>query len=118
MQRKAESLRRRGIGSIIGSKFVPNARRTCKMLLARTLGKTQQAISHRLKLLGMFQKQGNWVRYELTPRNVERRFSTFEMLLVRHKRNGFLHRIVTGDEKWIHYDNPKRKTSWGPPGHA
>lgn len=40
------------------------------------------------------------------------------MLLARHKRKGFLHRIVTGDEKWIHYDNPKRKKSWGPPGHA
>ena len=30
----------------------------------------------------------------------------------------FLHRIVTGDEKWIHYDNPKRRNSWGKPGHA
>ncbi|KAM0729387.1 Mariner Mos1 transposase [Formica fusca] len=40
------------------------------------------------------------------------------MLLARHKRKGFLHRIVTGDKKWIHYDNPKRKKSWGPPGHA
>jgi len=34
------------------------------------------------------------------------------------KRKGFLHRIVTGDEKWIHYDNPKKRKSWGPPGHA
>ena len=31
------------------------------------------------------------------------------MLLVRHKKKSFLHRVVTGDEKWIHYDNPKRK---------
>ena len=67
--------------------------------LALTLGATQQAISHRLKSLGMIQKQGNWVPYELKPRNVERRFSICEMLLVRHKRKGFLHRIVTGDEK-------------------
>jgi len=28
-----------------------------------------------------------------------------------------LHRIVTDDEKWIHYDNSKKKKSWGP-GHA
>ena len=42
-------------------------------------------------------------------------FFTCEMLLARHKRKGFLHRIVTGGEKWIHYD--KRK-SWGSPGHA
>ena len=30
----------------------------------------------------------------------------------------FLHRIVTGDENWIHYDNPKRTKSWAKPGHA
>lgn len=41
-----------------------------------------------------------------------------EQLLARYKRKSFLHRIVTGDEKWIHYDNPKRKKSWGLPGHA
>jgi len=67
--------------------------------LALTLGVTQQTISYRLKLLGMIQKQGNWVPYELKPRNVERRFFTCEMLLARHKRKSFLHRIVTGDEK-------------------
>ena len=38
--------------------------------------------------------------------------------ILRKNRNFFLHRIVTGDEKWIHYDNPKRKESWWPPGHA
>jgi len=44
----------------------------------------------------MIQKQGNWVPYELKPRNVGRRFFTCEMLLARHKRKGFLHHIVTG----------------------
>ena len=78
----------------------------------------QPAISHRLKSLGMIQKQGNWVQYELTPRNVECRFFTCEMLLAWHKRKGFLHRIVTGDEKWIRYDNTKKKKSWGPSGRA
>ena len=34
------------------------------------------------------------------------------------KRKGFRHLIATGDENWIHYDNPTRKKSWGPPGHA
>jgi len=90
---------------------VPNAK------LALRLGVTQQTISYRLKSLGMIQKQGNWVPYELKPRNIERRFFTCEMLLARHKRKGLLHRIVT-DEKWIHYDNPKKRKSWGSPGHA
>lgn len=31
--------------------------------------------------------------------------------LARYKRKSFLHRIVTGDEKWIYFENPKRKRS-------
>jgi len=27
-----------------------------------------------------------------------------------------LHHIVTGDEKWIFFENPKRKKSWVDPG--
>ena len=29
-----------------------------------------------------------------------------------NNKKSFLHRIVTDDEKWIHYDNPKRKKSY------
>jgi len=86
--------------------------------LALTLGMTQQTISYRLKSLRMIQKQGNWIPYELKPRNIERRFFMCEMLLARHKRKSFLHRIVIGDEKWILYDNAKKRKSWGPLGHA
>jgi len=86
--------------------------------LALSLEVTQQNISLRLKAMGMIQKEGHWVPYELKPRDIERRFFVSEQLLNRQKRKGFLHRIVTGDEKWIHYDNPKRRKSWGKPGHA
>jgi len=71
---------------------------------------TQQAISKCLKAMGMIQKQGNWVPYELKPRDVERRLCG-EQLLERQRRKGFLYHIVTGDEKWIHYDYPKRRKS-------
>ena len=77
--------------------------------LAGSLGVTQQAISKRLKAIGMIQKQGNWVPYDLKPRNVERRLFACEQLLERQRRKGFLHRIVTGDENWFHYVNPKRR---------
>ena len=33
-------------------------------------------------------------------------------------RKGFLHRIVTEDEKLIHYENLKRKASWIKPGET
>ncbi|KYM81653.1 Major facilitator superfamily domain-containing protein 6, partial [Atta colombica] len=44
--------------------------------LARSWGVTQQAISKRLKAMGMIQKQENWVPYELKPRDVERRHAS------------------------------------------
>lgn len=30
----------------------------------------------------------------------------------------FLHQIVMGDKRWMHYDNPKRKKLYGKPSHA
>ena len=84
--------------------------------LAESLGVTQAAISKRLKAAGYIQKQGNWVPHELKPRDVERWFYMSEMLLERHKKKSFLHRIVTGGEKSIHYDNPKRNKSYVKPG--
>ena len=66
----------------------------------------------------MIQKQGNWVPYELKPKDVERRFFACEQLLQRQNRKGVSHRIVTGNDKWVHYDNPKRRKSWGMPRHA
>ena len=68
--------------------------------------------------MGMIQKIGNWVPYELKPRDFKRRFFACEELLQRQNRKGFLHRIVIGDEKWVHYDNFKRRKSWGVPGNA
>jgi [histone H3]-lysine36 N-dimethyltransferase SETMAR len=93
---------------------------SCQTLqeLSESLGVVVSTVLRRLKAMGMIQKQGIWVPYELKPRDVERRFCMCEQLLQRHKRKGFLHRIITGDEKWIHYNNLKRKKSWGPPGHA
>ncbi|EGI70647.1 Mariner Mos1 transposase [Acromyrmex echinatior] len=67
--------------------------------LARSLGVTRPAISKRLKAMGMIQKQGNWMPYELKPRDVEWRLFACEQLFERQRRKGFLHRIVTGDEK-------------------
>ena len=47
---------------------------------------------------------------------MERRKNTCEILLERYRKKSFLHRIVTGDEKWIFFENPKRKKSWVDPG--
>ncbi|KAG5321119.1 MOS1T transposase, partial [Pseudoatta argentina] len=63
--------------------------------LGKILQVDESTVSKRLKGLGMIQKQGHWVPYELKPRDVERRFGTCELLLQRQKRKGFL--TITGD---------------------
>jgi len=68
--------------------------------------------------MGMIQKQANWMPYKLKPRDVERRFFTCEQLIQRQQRKNFLHRIVTGDEKWIFYDNSKKKKYYTKPSQS
>lgn len=90
--------------------------RQTEQMLAEQLNVTQQCISQRIHALGLVQKLGNWVPHELKERDIERRKTICELLLQRQQRKGFLHRIITGDEKWIRYDNPKRKPAWVKPG--
>jgi len=86
--------------------------------LAGSLGMTQQTISKSLKVLEITQVQVNWVSYDLKPRDVEQRLFAYEQLLERQKRKGFLHRIVTEAETWVHYDKPKCRKSYGFSGNA
>lgn len=85
-------------------------------MLAEALNVTQQSISNRLHAIGKIRKTGKWVPHQLTERQQENRKTICEMLLKRHERKSFLYRIVTGDEKWIYFENPKRKHSWVSPG--
>ncbi|GFW37561.1 histone-lysine N-methyltransferase SETMAR [Trichonephila clavipes] len=39
-------------------------------------------------------------------------FSQRESLLKRHENDPFLKHIITGNEKWVVYNNVKRKRSW------
>lgn len=43
------------------------------------------------------------------------RFCMSEVLLKRVKKKSFLHRIVIGNENWIHYDAPNSKKSYVKP---
>jgi len=52
-----------------------------------------------------------WVPRQLTAELKERRVDACQELLKRFevKRDGFLGRIVTGDETWVHYHQPETK---------
>lgn len=79
--------------------------------LPSVLGVKSQAISRPLNALGVVQRQGTWVSYELKLRDIERRFFAFEQLHQRQKGKGFVHCIPTGGRRWIQYSNPKRTES-------
>jgi len=86
--------------------------------LAKALNVSQETISRRLRAMGKINKLCKWVPHDLNERHMENRKVTCEMLLQRHERKSFLYRIVTGDEKLIYFENPKRKKSWLSPGEA
>lgn len=84
--------------------------------LSKSLNVSQSSISRRLKAMGKIYKVGRWVPHDLKPKDMERRKVTSEILLARQKRKGFLYRIITGDEKWIYFENPKRRKVICDPG--
>jgi len=69
--------------------------------LAEQLEVSKWTISDLLKAIGKFQKEGKWAPYELNERQQENQKTISEMLLARYKKTSILHRIVTGDKKWI-----------------
>lgn len=80
--------------------------------LAEKLNVDRTTVCRRLKAMGMILKVGRWVPHDLTETQKENRKTTCEILHARYKKKSFLHRIVTGDEKWIYFENPKRKKSY------
>jgi len=59
--------------------------------------------------------EGKWIPHELSEDNKNRRRDTTLTLLSKFRKKDFLHKIITGDKKWILYDNPKRRKSWVDP---
>ncbi|GFY35602.1 mariner Mos1 transposase [Trichonephila clavipes] len=84
--------------------------------LAEQLNVDQSTVSRRLKAMGKIIKIGRLIPHELTDRQQENRNILCEMLLASYKRKSCLHRIVTGDEKWLYFENPKRNRSYVDPG--
>lgn len=80
--------------------------------LAITLGVNQSTVLRRLHVMGKIQKTGKWVPHKMTEINVLQRLNTCSFLKSRFKKKDFLHKIVTGDEKWVYFDNPVNEKQW------
>jgi len=59
--------------------------------------------------MGKVQIETRWVPHKLIERQKCDRMNICISLLGHHRKKYFLWRIVTGDEKWVCYENPVRK---------
>ncbi|XP_012061732.1 PREDICTED: histone-lysine N-methyltransferase SETMAR-like [Atta cephalotes] len=53
-----------------------------------------------------------WVPHELKEIHLTNRMNVCDQLIKREENDPFLKRMITGDEKWIVYNNVSRKRSW------
>ena len=62
--------------------------------------------------LGLVKKLDIWIPHELKEIHLTKRINACDLHLKRNEFDPFLKRIITGDEKWIVYNNAVRKRSW------
>jgi [histone H3]-lysine36 N-dimethyltransferase SETMAR len=80
--------------------------------IMRSLGIGAMAVNEIIHdRLGFSKVCARWVPRQLTPDNKETRFNICADLCERYSNegDGFLHRIITGDETWIHQFEPESK---------
>ncbi|KAL9922417.1 histone-lysine N-methyltransferase SETMAR-like [Glossina fuscipes fuscipes] len=80
--------------------------------VARELNIDHKTVLNHLHKAGYTKKLDVWLPHELSMKNLIDRISISESLLKRNEIDPFLERLITGDQKWITYDNKKRKRSW------
>ena len=78
--------------------------------LAELLKISKSAVHEHLQKLGFVSRLDVWVPHKLTEKVLsDRVFPAFRS----SKESPVLKWLITGDEKWIMYDNVQRKRSWG-----
>ncbi|XP_029679587.1 histone-lysine N-methyltransferase SETMAR-like [Formica exsecta] len=80
--------------------------------IAETLKISQKSVHVHLKKLGYVSKLDIWIPHELKEVHLTARINICDMLMKREENDPFLKRMITGDEKWIVYNNVERKRSW------
>ena len=76
----------------------------------------QTTIGKRLHAMGKIQKLGKWVPHQMNENQLNARTTACRKHLAEHNKHSFLSQIINGDEKWVYYENPKRKASYFDPG--
>ncbi|GFT87857.1 histone-lysine N-methyltransferase SETMAR [Trichonephila clavipes] len=77
-----------------------------------------KAVLNHLRKVGFKKKLDVWVPHPLTPKNMMDLVSIYETLIKRKEIDPFIKWMVTGEEKWVTYDNIVRKRSWSKRGEV
>ncbi|GFV02475.1 histone-lysine N-methyltransferase SETMAR [Trichonephila clavipes] len=80
--------------------------------IAQELKIDRETVLSHLRKVGFRKKLDVWVPHQLTSKSIMDRISICEALAKWNEINPFLKRVVTGNEKWVTYDNIWRKRWW------
>lgn len=86
--------------------------------LATILNCNQSTVFRNLIAIGKRNLQGQWVPHCLTEAQQAARVRVCAELLQMYKTANFLDKIITGDEKWIVYNNVQRTKEWRSSGQS
>lgn len=98
--------------------IVESDRHVTTRSIAKDLKINQKTVWNHLRKAGLTKKLGVWVPHKLSQRNLLDRIDACDSLLKRNEFDPFLKRMVTGDEKWVTYENIRRHKSWCRRGEA
>lgn len=98
--------------------IIENNPRLTTREIALKMNVSHSTVARHLHRLGMVSRYDVWTPHALSPANLLDRVSTCVALNARQNLEPFLHRFVTGDEKWIVYNNVIRRKHWGIPGQT
>ncbi|XP_020298171.1 histone-lysine N-methyltransferase SETMAR-like, partial [Pseudomyrmex gracilis] len=93
-------------------KIIEQDRHISSHEIGKQLNIDHKTVLNHLQNAGYKKNLDVWVPHDLTVKNLMDRFSICESLLKRNDIEPFLKRLITGNEKWITYDNNVRKRSW------
>ena len=80
--------------------------------ITEKLNISHTCVERHLKQLGYVNKLDIWVPHKMNEIQLTKRISICDSLLKRNETDPFLKRIITGNEKWVVYDNVVRKRLW------
>ncbi|GFT15932.1 histone-lysine N-methyltransferase SETMAR [Trichonephila clavipes] len=73
--------------------------------IAQELQIDHKTVLNHLRKVGFKKKLYVWAQHQLAPKNKMDMISFCKALTKRNEIDSFLKRMVTGDEKWVTYDN-------------